>query len=632
MNSFSIKSLILAIIISCVGILSTYSISLKVASQLKTESYLKIENIAEQISIRFQDAIDKSVNDLQGLQAFYSANKEHLSQYQFNQYMKVLNIKERDYIQALSWVPLVRDDERDEFEGLLKTQETNFKITEKNGEKGLVTSQVKPYYTPVSYVSPYDFNNKAIGFDLNSNDIRRHSLELARNSGKMVTTAKIQLVQQSTDSAGFLIIAPVYKQGFPTGNIEQRIDALLGYATGVFRIVTLMEKAKARADTEGLKLTLLDINKENGSLLYGQEDNNPFFSFDLTIPDRKWQLNLSLNDDLLTNIESPSVIKWILASGIIISLLLAFAVYALQVAILRAKNITILSNELQDQNNRLEKKVVNRTQSLADKNTELKVNVVELKSQRVLLSRLMKEAESAKILAEQRSIDLARSNKDLDDFAYVASHDLKAPLRGIDQLATWVVEDIEEGNLEEIPDHLKMMRSRIGRLETLLSDLLTYSQASHQNNSFTDINTDVLVNDLFMLVAPLNGFTLKINDPLPNFSTCRAPFEQVIRNLLSNAIKHHHKNEGVIEIGYLEIGEFYQFSVKDDGPGISLKYQEEIFQMFKTLRPRDEAEGSGMGLALIKKIVEHNSGQVKVESSEGKGCTFYFTWPKIITT
>ncbi|WP_025565022.1 CHASE domain-containing protein [Psychromonas sp. SP041] len=628
MNSLSIKSLILAIIISCVGILSTYSISLKVASQLKTESYLKIENIAEQISIRFQDAIDKSVNDLQGLQAFYSANKEHLSQYQFNQYMKVLNIKERDYIQALSWVPLVRGNEREEFEALLKIQTKNFRITEKTDDGGLAASQVKPYYTPVSYVSPYSFNNKAIGFDLNSNDIRRRSLELARNSGKMVTTAKIQLVQQSVDSAGILIIAPIYKQGFPTNSIEQRIDALLGYATGVFRIATLMEKAKARADTEGLELTLLDINKENGSLLYGQEDNKHLFSFDLTIPDRKWQLNITLNDNLLKSIESPSVIKWILASGIIISLLLAFAVYALQVAILRAKNITILSNELQDQNNRLEKKVVNRTQSLADKNTELKANVVELKSQRVLLSRLMKEAESAKILAEQRSIDLARSNKDLDDFAYVASHDLKAPLRGIDQLATWVVEDIEEGNLEEIPDHLKMMRSRIGRLETLLSDLLIYSQANYQKNSFSDINTHVLVNDLFMLVAPLNGFTLTIHGQLPTFSTFRAPFEQVVRNLLSNAIKHHHKDEGCIEIGCVDAGLFYRFSIKDDGPGISLQYQEDIFKMFKTLRPRDEAEGSGMGLALIKKIVEHYSGHVDIESNEGQGCTFYFTWPK----
>ena len=631
MNKISVKSLLFAIVISCIGLLSTYLVSLKVSEQLRKESYSKIENIAEQISTRFQDAIDKSINDLQGLQAFYSANKEHLSQYQFNAYMDVFDIKDRDYIQALSWVPLVTNEERKAFEATIKVQNPNFNITEKSSEGGIKLSEVKPFYTPVTYVGPYDFNKGALGYDLNSNDIRRRSLELARNSGKMVTTAKIQLIQQTQHSTGVLIVAPVYKQGFPTDDVDQRIDALLGYVTGVFRIATLMENAKLRADTEGLELSLLDINKNNGSLLYGQDDQNHLFSFDLTIPDRKWQLNMTLNDQLLKNIESPSVIKWILASGIVISLLLAFAFYALQVAIIRAKSIANLSDALKDQNNRLEKTVIQRTQSLADKNTELEAHVIELKTQRLLLSRLMKEAESAKILAEQRSIDLARSNKDLDEFAYVASHDLKAPLRGIDQLATWVVEDIEEGNLEEIPEHLKMMRSRISRLETLLSDLLIYSQANHQKNSISEINTHVLVNDLFTLVSPLNGFVLTINGELPTFSTFSAPFEQVVRNLLSNAIKHHHKEQGKIEIGCIDVGHFYQFSIKDDGPGISLDYQEDVFKMFKTLRPRDEAEGSGMGLALIKKIVEHYSGQVKIESNEGQGCTFYFTWPKEIT-
>ena len=631
MNKISVKSLLFAIVISCIGLLSTYLVSLKVSEQLRKESYSKIENIAEQISTRFQDAIDKSINDLQGLQAFYSANKEHLSQYQFNAYMDVFDIKGRDYIQALSWVPLVTNEERKAFEATIKVQNPNFNITEKSSEGGIKLSEVKPFYTPVTYVGPYDFNKGALGYDLNSNDIRRRSLELARNSGKMVTTAKIQLIQQTQHSTGVLIVAPVYKQGFPTDDVDQRIDALLGYVTGVFRIATLMENAKLRADTEGLELSLLDINKNNGSLLYGQDDQNHLFSFDLTIPDRKWQLNMTLNDELSKNIESPSVIKWVLASGIVISLLLAFAFYALQVAIIRAKSIANLSDALKDQNNRLEKTVIQRTQSLADKNTELEAHVIELKTQRLLLSRLMKEAESAKILAEQRSIDLARSNKDLDEFAYVASHDLKAPLRGIDQLATWVVEDIEEGNLEEIPEHLKMMRSRISRLETLLSDLLIYSQANHQKNSISEINTHVLVNDLFTLVSPLNGFVLTINGELPTFSTFSAPFEQVVRNLLSNAIKHHHKEQGKIEIGCIDVGHFYQFSIKDDGPGISLDYQEDVFKMFKTLRPRDEAEGSGMGLALIKKIVEHYSGQVKIESNEGQGCTFYFTWPKEIT-
>lgn len=608
--------------------LSTYSISVNVANQLKTESYLKIENIAKQVSIRFQDAIDKSINDLQGLQAFYSANKQQLSKDQFNQYMDVLHIKDREYIQAMSWIPLVKYNEKEQFEAAMKIQESTFNIAERSKEGVLISSTVRPYYTPVTYVAPYESNKLAIGFDLNSNSIRRHSLELARNSGEMTTTAKIQLIQESGSSAGVLIIAPVYKQGVPIDNVEQRIKALVGYATGVFKIATLMENAKARADIEDLDLTLLDINEENTSLLYGKTDDKQIFSYDLIIPSRHWQLNISLNETLLKSIESPPVIKWILAGGTLISLLLALAIYALQVAVIRAKNITRLSDELQNQNSQLEKKVATRTQSLADKNTQLKLSIDELTTQRKLLSHLMKEADSSKVIAEQRAIELARSNKDLDDFAYVASHDLKAPLRGIDQLATWVVEDMEEGNLQEVPEHLKMMRSRIRRLETLLNDLLTYSRVNYQQNSLSEINTAVLVNDLFTLVSPLTGFTLTINGNLPTFSTFSSPFEQVIRNLLSNAIKHHDKQQGSIEISCIDKDQFYQFSVKDDGPGISSSYHEDVFKMFKTLKPRDETEGSGMGLALIKKIVEHYSGQVQIESSEGQGCVFYFTWPK----
>ncbi|WP_299662802.1 CHASE domain-containing protein [uncultured Psychromonas sp.] len=632
MNTFSIKSLLLAIVISFLGIFSTYTISLKVTERLKAESYQKIENVAEQISIRFQDAIDKSINDLQGLQAFYSANKQHLSLLEFNQYMKVLNINEREYIQALSWVPLVKYSDREQFETEIKAQQPDFEILERGEQGKLASSAIRPYYTPVVYVSNYDANKNAVGFDLNSNEIRSYSLELARDSGNMTTTAKIQLIQDNAASTGgavgVLIIAPVYQQDLPTATTEQRITALIGYVTGVFKIDTLMENAKARADIEDLELSLVDLNQDSGGLLYGQAKHQEFFSFDITIPQRKWQLNISLKDMLLEDIESPAVIKLILFGGIVISLLLAFAIYALQVAVIRAKNISHLSEALQNQNSQLEKKVVERTQSLADKNAQLKDNIDELTAQRGLLSSLMKEADAAKVLAELRAVDLARSNKDLDEFAYVASHDLKAPLRGIDQLATWVVEDLEEGNLEEIPSHLKMMRNRIQRLETLLNDLLTYSRANRQEKSISKIDANIVINDLFHLVAPLDGFSLIIKNNLPTFLTYRAPFEQVIRNLLSNAIKHHDKKQGNIKIGCTETELFYQFSIEDDGPGIASDYHQDIFKMFKTLRPRDETEGSGMGLALIKKIVEHYSGEVTVESALGEGCTFYFTWPK----
>lgn len=630
MKSFSIKPLFFAIIVFTVGTLSTYILSIKINNQLTTQSSLKVKNIAKQVSIRFQDALDISFNDLQSLQAFYSVNKQHFSQNEFDQYMDILNLNERHYIQALSWVPLVKNKDKENFEKLIKEQQPTFNITERDSEGKLIPTNTKEYYTPVTYISPYEVNKSALGFDLNSNSIRRASLELARNSGKLTTTAKIRLVQEQEDSVGFLIIAPVYQPGLAINNKQNRIKAIIGYVTGVFRIDTLMRKAKEQADQEGLILTLLDVNKDNGGLLYGQLNNKKTFSFDLTIPERHWQLNVSLNNELLKSIESPFIIYWVLVVGILVSLLLSITIYALQISIIRSQSIISLSKELQNQNSKLEIKVIERTQKIADKNNQLNNNINELNTQRIVLSELMKETEIAKVSAEQRAIDLARSNKDLDAFAYVASHDLKAPLRGIDQLARWVAEDIEEGNLTEVPEYVSLMRGRVQRLETLLNDLLAYSRANRQGNSLVLIDTENTINELFVLVSPPEKFNLTIHGVLPIFTTVKSPFEQVIRNLLNNAIKHHHKDNGHIQVSYIELDDFYQFSIEDDGPGIESSSYDDIFKMFTTLKPRDVTEGSGMGLALIKKIVEYYSCQIKVESIVGQGSTFIFTWPKIL--
>jgi len=630
MNKFSIKVLFFSLIVSVIGISITYYLSVQINTQLNDQNNLKLHNIAKQITIRLQDAIDMSVNDLQALQAFYSANTTPQSRHIFNRYMDVLNIESRQYIQALSWVPLVKENARYGFIKSIQKQYPNFTITERNSDGQLITSSDKAEYTPVTYISPYNTNKAAQGFNLSSNDTRRTSLHHARDNGKMTATAKIRLIQEKEESYGFLIIAPVYKEAVLTSNKEARKKNLQGYVTGVFRINNLMENAKKQADKEGLILTLTDIGKTHGGLLYGEKNNDTAYSFILDIPDRHWQLDVSLNKALKQNIDSPQIVNWILILGIIISLLLALCVYALLISVNKSDRITRLSKKLTLQNNTLEITVQERTKSIAEKNEQLSKHVNELTLQRQTLSDLMTEAQNAKHYAEERSKDLVRSNKDLDDFAYVASHDLKAPLRGIDQLASWVAEDIEAGELDEVPENLRLMRGRVQRLESLLNDLLAYSRAHRQGFHLETITCQSFIEETFALVSPPQGFKLTIQGELPILSTVVAPFEQIIRNLLNNAIKHHHKTDGHIQVQCHEDEQYYTFSFKDDGPGIDNKNYDEIFKMFKTLKPRDEVEGSGMGLALIKKIVEFYSGKVYIESTVGEGSTFYFTWPKKI--
>ncbi|MEZ4728120.1 MAG: PAS domain S-box protein [Caldilineaceae bacterium] len=229
----------------------------------------------------------------------------------------------------------------------------------------------------------------------------------------------------------------------------------------------------------------------------------------------------------------------------------------------------------------------------------------------------------------ERTAELERSNQELDQFAYVASHDLKAPLRAIVNLASWIDEDA--GALLPAPslEHLQKLRGRALRMERLLDDLLTYSRIGRRDGVIEEVKTEALVQDAIYLLAPPSGFTLKVDGELPILLTPRTPLELVFRNLISNAIKHHHQpGQGMIQIQARDLGDFLEFEIRDNGPGIEPQYHERIFGMFQTLRPRDEVEGSGMGLAIAKRAIEYRGGVIRIESTVGQGTTFCFTWPK----
>jgi PAS domain S-box-containing protein len=229
---------------------------------------------------------------------------------------------------------------------------------------------------------------------------------------------------------------------------------------------------------------------------------------------------------------------------------------------------------------------------------------------------------------KQYMLHLERSNKELDDFAYVASHDLKAPLRGIMQLATWIREDIQDSASTQTLDYLALMQNRITRLENLLNDLLAYSRIGRKHGEFSSINVSEMVAETFKLLSPPANFTLNCTIDLPSFNTLSTPFELVMRNLINNAIKHHDSDCGVITVTAKNLREYIEFTVKDDGPGIAPEHQQRIFGLFQTLKPRDEVEGSGMGLAIIKKIMERYHCTIHVESDGIRGTQFQFTWPK----
>lgn len=232
---------------------------------------------------------------------------------------------------------------------------------------------------------------------------------------------------------------------------------------------------------------------------------------------------------------------------------------------------------------------------------------------------------------EQRTADLERSNRELDQFAYIASHDLKAPLRAINHLASWIAQDAGESLPLASHEHLQKLQARVRRMETLLNDLLAYSRAGRQRHPVEVVDVDDIIADVSEFVAPPAGFTVRIVEKLPTLRTERTPLEIIFRNLISNAIKHHdNPAEGVVEVSAFDLGEIVEFFVKDNGPGIAPIFHQRIFEMFQTLQPRDLVEGSGVGLAVVKRSVESRGGTIQVESNMGEGATFRFTWPKTI--
>ena len=236
------------------------------------------------------------------------------------------------------------------------------------------------------------------------------------------------------------------------------------------------------------------------------------------------------------------------------------------------------------------------------------------------------EREHDKETLQRYASELAKSNEELDNFAHVASHDLKAPLRAIDNLASWISEDIEDR--DAVIEHVQMLRLRSQRMNRLLEDLLEYSRVGREESKIKEVDLNVMARDLFDLASPPKGFCLDIVGELPTFNALATPLEQVLRNLISNAIKHHDQPNGCIGISCRDEGSHYDIIISDDGPGIAAEFHQKIFGMFQMLRARDDVEGSGMGLAMVKKIVENYGGAIALKSVLGEGSEFHVRWPK----
>ena len=233
---------------------------------------------------------------------------------------------------------------------------------------------------------------------------------------------------------------------------------------------------------------------------------------------------------------------------------------------------------------------------------------------------------SQEVQAQQ---ELEEANRELEHFAYVASHDLRTPLRGIANLATFIRDDEEDLSQESLAN-LEKLVERAKSVETMLADMLSYSRAGNDRGPVTEIQAAELIANAVELALPPERFDIQIEEGMPTLETHELPLQQAFLNLIDNAIKYHDKEAGTIQVSAQDLGEFVQFTVADDGPGIDPKYHEKVLEMFQRLQSKDTISGTGLGLALIRKSIRKLGGELWLESEVGAGSTFHFTWPKTV--
>lgn len=255
-------------------------------------------------------------------------------------------------------------------------------------------------------------------------------------------------------------------------------------------------------------------------------------------------------------------------------------------------------------------------------------DISERKESEALLKKRKQQLLQINRHLEQTTSLLKKRNQELDEFTYTVSHDLKAPLRAIANLATWIEEDLEDNLNEDTRQNLELLKNRVNRMQVFIESLLQYSRVGREQVATEIVTVKELLVELVDSLAPPPKLAIAMGEIMPTLETQKIALQQVFSNLISNAIKHHHTQEGKINISAVEDDKFYFFSVSDDGPGIATEHHERIFGIFQTLSTNDNNGNTGIGLSIVKKIVESQGGTIEVKSQVGQGTTFRFSWSK----
>ncbi len=446
-------------------------------------------------------------------------------------------------------------------------------------------NHTQAHYMPIVYIEPETANLRAVGLDIAHETNRHTAAIMARDTGTAQITGPIVLVQDEGKTPGFLFYAPYYAGGlYSTAGERQQHFSGMVYAPFIVNklMAGALDKEKRHV---GIHLADgSDVIYDENTAAEEDFDPNPVFTRQATVDlyGRSWNFDIWSTRSFREAAASNQPI-FILIGGIMIdSLLLTL--------------FLILS------------RASRRTLNFADRVT------VELR---------------------QKAAELAKSNADLESFAYIASHDLKTPLRGIGDITEYLQEDLEayvatpDAN-PDVQHNLQRLHQQTGRMENLIKGILDYSSVGLRHDEVASLDVLEVLHTL-RSELDVREDQLVFEGSFPVLSANRVRFEQVLHNLVGNAFKYHHDQErAIVTVACSDNDDFFEFRVSDNGPGIDPKFHARIFEVFQTLQSKDEIESTGVGLAIVKKSVEALGGAIRITSALGAGTTFEFDWPKAI--
>lgn len=534
-------------------------------------------------------------------------------------------------IKALEWIPRVEGADRESFVEQARKSFPPFQITEIDETGKIVKAGKRTEHYPVLYVQPYKLNKERLGSDMAADPQVLPLLLRAQEKGELQVSQRIPIVEDGVEKSGFVATVPLYfkeeaeSQGESDWETEEKPDSqqVRGFAVGIFRVGEIIERALESLSPAGIDMyfhedpgaTDRSVIYSHGSRLGGGAAAAPTGEGKQTI----WRSTqqLAVGDRLWGVVSTPvpgrfqpdSGSGWIvLVAGLAFTALLTAYVATL---VGHAEKVKLLVDE--------------RTAQLRGAIKALNKEIVERKRAETQLQRLNETLE-LRVIA--RTAEAERRAKDLEQFAYVTSHDLKAPLRSIGNLAGWIEEDLQGRLNKETREQLNLLKDRVKRMHALIVGLLEYSRVGQTEGSQERVDTHELLEEIIDSLSPPKEFTIRIGEDMPVFHADRLQLGQVFSNLIGNSINHHQGSKGKVWVTAEDKGEFFEFCVADDGPGIAPEYHDKVFMMFQTLETTDYEGNTGIGLALVKKIVQEQGGTITLDSAEGKGTSFRFTWPR----